>query len=60
MKTKIMRIEKGEYTDQHGFPHKCYLILDVAEVNKTGKFTAREYYNSIIEDWIWEASDGRE
>ena len=46
--TKLLRIEKSTYTDQYGFEHDCYEIVEETEVEPTGQYYEYDYYGETI------------
>lgn len=55
----LHRIEEGVYTDQYGFDHKCYRILENVSVEKSD-FRERKYFGGkIIKDYYYTDGDRR-
>ena len=56
---RIVRKEKGTYTDQFGLEHKCEYVIDSLMVTRTDEFITWDYYTEKIQDYIWVSEDGR-
>lgn len=59
MITTLHRLEEGTYTDQHGFEHDCYYVIDSVEVTRLEEYYEHEYYTEKVKDWYWGSEDGR-
>lgn len=49
---RLVCLQESEYTDQHSFPHKCYLVVDEVDLTRTDDFIEWEYYETM-KDYIW-------
>lgn len=58
MDTKtLIRVEEGKYTDQYGFDHNAYMVVERLEVERTKETYDYQYYRETIQNPIYKCGD---
>jgi len=55
----LHRLDETEYTDQHGFKHECYRVIETVVVTRSEDYYEYDYYSQPVKNWYYDSGDGR-